>query len=251
MPISHPNSYSRSLIIALFTLLGSILLGKVGYFMPFLITGSIIMTIGSGLIYSLDIGSSAGEYIGYQVITGVGTGLAVQVPVIVAQSLSATEDVSTATATMLCTYHPPFPFSIHTSHTISLAVFQFLSAAIGVGTATSIFNNRLIESLPIHAPTVEVVNVLAVGATGLREAFPSEQLPGVLRSYMIGLKDAWLMGLGFAAVTLITAFLPEWKSIKKPKADTKVDAEAGKRNSAIGDAVKDAAKRNSAIVAVV
>lgn len=84
-------------------MLASGLVGKVGYFQPFLIIGSIIALIGSGFIYTLDIDSTPAEFIGYQVVVGTGIGIAIQVPVIVAQSLSPKADISSAVATILCT----------------------------------------------------------------------------------------------------------------------------------------------------
>jgi hypothetical protein len=96
-------------------------------------------------------------------------------------------------------------------------VFQFISGAIGIATAQNIFTNRLIESLPTHAPGVDAAQVLAVGGTGLRSAFTASQLPGILQSYMIGLKGAWLMSLGLSGMTFIMSLLAGWKSIKTKK----------------------------------
>ena len=64
--------------------------------------GSSFYLIGCGLIYTLDINSSTGQYVGFQIVAGVGIGLAVQVPVIVAQALSAQADISSTVATILC-----------------------------------------------------------------------------------------------------------------------------------------------------
>jgi hypothetical protein len=61
-----------------------------------------------------------------------------------------------------------------------MAVFHFVAGAIGVSSAQSIFNNRLIANLPIRARDVTDDQVLAVGAYNLRGAFTDAQLPGVL-----------------------------------------------------------------------
>lgn len=67
-----------------------------------LVIGSVFLTIGAGLLYTLDIGTSAGNYIGYQILFGVGVGTTIQVPVIVAQAFSAAQDIPAATTTVLC-----------------------------------------------------------------------------------------------------------------------------------------------------
>jgi hypothetical protein len=70
-----------------------------------------LSTIGGGLIYSFDIGTPASKFIGYQVVAGAGIGLAIQVPIIVAQATSSRADLSIAMSTMLCKSLLDFCFS--------------------------------------------------------------------------------------------------------------------------------------------
>ena len=79
------------------------LVGVVGYFQPFLLIGAIFTAVGSGLLYTLGINSSAAQYIGYQIIIGIGIGTSIQVPVIAAQALSSMADIPLVTADVLCT----------------------------------------------------------------------------------------------------------------------------------------------------
>jgi hypothetical protein len=74
-----------------------------GYFAPFLISGGIITTIGAGLLITWNIDSSAGMWIGYQIIAGMGVGLGNQSPMMAGQALSRPEDLSATTAILLCT----------------------------------------------------------------------------------------------------------------------------------------------------
>ena len=83
------------------TVLSGILLSKVPYPQPYLLSGAAITAIGSGLLYTLDIGSSEGKWIGYQLLAGIGIGWCFQVPVITAQGSVASEDLSSATAMVL------------------------------------------------------------------------------------------------------------------------------------------------------
>ena len=88
------------------------LVGVVGYFQPFLLIGAIFATVGSGLLYTLGINSSSAQYIGYQIIIGIGIGTSIQVPVIAAQALSSMADIPLVTADVLCT----FPILIYLPH---------------------------------------------------------------------------------------------------------------------------------------
>ncbi|KAL2050628.1 hypothetical protein ABVK25_009136 [Lepraria finkii] len=195
---SPTSSGIRNLPLVLSTGLGSMLagqvIGKIGYFQPFLILGSILATVGAGLIYSLDIGSSVGRYIGYQIIFGTGLGIAIQVPVIAAQALSDISDIALVTASIL--------------------FFQLSSGAFSVSAAQSIFNNELVKNLATLAPGVNPSRVIQAGSTGITENFTKDQVTGILLSYMKGLKASWAMGIALAGVTLLISFWPEWRSIK-------------------------------------
>lgn len=87
---------------ALATGIGSGAIGKLQIFQPFLLAGGAIATIGAGLIYTFDIDVGLGSIIGYQILYGVGTGLGVQTPNLVATVMSSPEDVSIAVATVSC-----------------------------------------------------------------------------------------------------------------------------------------------------
>lgn len=91
--------------IILFSL-GSVISGaaisKTGIATPLLPVGSIIVTISAGLLYTLDIGTPAGKWIGYQILAGFGYGVAFQVPVIVGQATAAPSDIAPTTAIILC-----------------------------------------------------------------------------------------------------------------------------------------------------
>ena len=61
-----------------------------------------MITIGSGLYYTLDPSSSAGHWIGYQIIAGVGQGIVIQLPAIVAQRVSTRQDLSVTVGIVMC-----------------------------------------------------------------------------------------------------------------------------------------------------
>ena len=80
---------------------GSGAVGKVGWIQPFLMSGAVLVTVGAGLIYTLDATTAAGRCVGYQIIAGAGLGLVVQVPIVAAQSTNTKSDFSVATSTIL------------------------------------------------------------------------------------------------------------------------------------------------------
>lgn len=150
-----------------------------------MLAGSALTTLGAGLIYTLTASSPSAEWIGYQVLGGIGTGVSLQIPIIVAQGTSRPEDLSSATAIIL--------------------FFQLLAGAVFISVAQALFANELLASVANNVVGVEPGFVVATGATELREVFAPELLPGILRSYMSGLKDAYTLGIALGGVACLIA----------------------------------------------
>ena len=194
--------------IALFTVFAGFFTTFTGHYVGIMVLGSVLTTVGAGVIYTLDINSSSSEWIGYQVIAGIGTGLSIQVPIIVVQSTAAPSDVSSVTAIVL--------------------FFQTLTGAIFISVAQVLFANRLLKEVAVNVPGVSPGQVVATGATELRKVFTPEQIPAILRSYMAGLKDAYILAiaLGCVAVCLAVATVVFDNRNLKVKEQIKTDVEA-------------------------
>jgi len=169
-------------------------LGRVGWYQLFLALGGALITLGAGLIYTLDIDSGLGPILGYQLIVGFGVGASIQVPVTVAQAFSEPADIAVVTAMVL--------------------FFQLISGSIWVAASQALLGNRLVAVLGEIAPHLDPLEVLAVGATEIRHVFHGADLDSVLKAYMVGLKDSWLMATVVGAITFLLAFAGQWKSLK-------------------------------------
>ncbi|KAI4197919.1 MAG: hypothetical protein LQ350_005622 [Teloschistes chrysophthalmus] len=154
---------------------------------PIMAVGTAIGVVSVGLLYTLDIGSSAGKWIGYQVIGGVGWGIASQIPIITVQATAPAADLAEVTAILL--------------------FFQTVGGAFMVSAAQAAFVNILIKTLPHSAPMVNPAIVVATGATDLRKAFPKDQIHGILVAYMHGLKDAFAIGLASTGIAFVIVTL--------------------------------------------
>lgn len=69
---------------------------------PVQMCGSAVACIGAGLLYTLEVDSNAGKWIGYQLLGGIGWGVAFPVSIIIAQGSARDEDMSSTTAIILC-----------------------------------------------------------------------------------------------------------------------------------------------------
>ncbi|PNS20557.1 hypothetical protein CAC42_6007 [Sphaceloma murrayae] len=175
------------LTVSLFSIVSGITITATGHYAPVMVVGSIFMTVGGGLIYTWDIGTPSSQWIGYQLIAGIGVGLAFQVPVIVGQSIVDPEDVSSVTAIIL--------------------FFQTVSGSIFVAVAQSLFTNRLVSYTTQNVPGVDPEKIIVTGATELRRVFEGQQLEGVLRAYMAGLKDAYTLVIPLAGIAAVVSFI--------------------------------------------
>jgi MFS family permease len=77
-------------------------LSKIGIVPLFWVVGGALGTIGCGLLYTLDVDTSTGKWIGYQIIVGFTNGWTFQVALQNAQVQAAPEDMSQVTAIIFC-----------------------------------------------------------------------------------------------------------------------------------------------------
>ena len=179
---------------AIFTVISGGLITVYGHYMPILIFGSAIATIAAGLFYTFDVNTPAGKWIGYQILSGAGQGLTIQIPVIVAQATVSPSDLSSASSIIL--------------------FFMTMGGAIFISAAQSGFTNKLLKSIPTKAPHVSPQLVVATGASELRHVFKPEDLPGIIASYMDGLKVAFALTIALVGVSFLVAFTPKWQNIR-------------------------------------
>lgn len=60
--------------LVIVSIIGGALITIFGYYTPFMILSSILMSIGAGLLTTLKTDSGHGKWIGYQAMTGFGVG---------------------------------------------------------------------------------------------------------------------------------------------------------------------------------
>ncbi|KAK5747259.1 hypothetical protein LTR17_000394 [Elasticomyces elasticus] len=189
--VSPANSGVRNIPMiigsCIFAITAGIIIAMTGEYQAFMIIGSTLICIGSGLIYTLGVGSGSGEWIGYQVLAGVGMGMAMQIGVTVSQAVVDPADLSEASAMAI--------------------FFQLLGGAIWIGVAQAIFSNRLVQGLSANLGAEGTMQVIAAGATGLRNLLAGDELQAAIESYMVGLRDAYAVSIALAGAGAIVGIL--------------------------------------------
>ncbi|KAI4226643.1 MAG: hypothetical protein L6R36_003009 [Xanthoria steineri] len=185
-------------------LLAGGLITYTGYYTPFMLISSVLVSLGTGFIttFKPDTGHSA--WIGYQALFGLGSGLGMNQPLMAAQTVLPLDDVSIGTA---------------------LVIFgQTLGGAIFVSAAQNVFTNTLLTNLQHSLPEINPELVLSAGATALRKVIEGqglgkEAVARAAEAYSGALVKAFQMATGLACVTIIGAVGMEWKSVKEEGRD--------------------------------
>ncbi|GAM40549.1 hypothetical protein TCE0_039f12982 [Talaromyces pinophilus] len=173
--------------ISIFTMISNALLSMYrNKHLPLTMLGAVVGTIGVGLIYSIDDATaSTKKWIGYEIVTAIGVGLALQLPMIANQALVVSDDIPEATALTL--------------------FFENMGTTVFNAATEAAFTSSVISSLK----GVDAAAVIAAGASQLRKLFSGQELQEVLSSYLDGCRVSHALSLtcgGIAtAVSLMMA----------------------------------------------
>ena len=184
-----------SMVVA--SIFGGFTTQKVGYYTPFAIAGSCIMSVAGGLLTTLQVDTGKGKWIGFQVLYGFGMGLCFQAPNLAVQTVLPTKDVPIGTSLMF--------FS------------QLLGAAVFVSVGENVLDNQLVQRLS-GLPGFDPSLITSGGATSLLSSLPANLRGTVLTAYNEALRKVFQIGLIVSCLTILGAATLEWRSIlKKPE----------------------------------
>jgi hypothetical protein len=179
----------------LFSLVAGIGVAYTGYYTPFMILGAALLLVSSSLATTWEVSSPAGQWIGYQVLFGVGAGLGIQQAHTAAQTVLAVSDVPTGA--------------------VVLIFAQILGGTVWLSVAQNVLTGQLLQGLVGVVPGLSPKTVLNMGATGLRAAVAPQYLNEVLEAYNFALTRTFFCAVSLGAVSLIASCGMEWRSIKK------------------------------------
>lgn len=188
--------------VVLTVVLSGQIVGRFGYYWPFLLASPIFLATGSGLLYSLNTNTNEAHIIGYQILAGIGTGMGMQNSLL-AMQVEFKDDVKLL------------------GQATSMASFgQFLGGTIGLGVAEPVFASMLSRYLPQYAPNAPA-NIVKESPTAIYTALPPEMIPGVVLAYTKALKIVFLVGVPVAGLAILTALNIKNLKIEKTKPEGK------------------------------
>ncbi|PQE17061.1 hypothetical protein CJF30_00003771 [Rutstroemia sp. NJR-2017a BBW] len=173
-------------ILVFAVILNGVLMGKNGYYMPWYLAGGIFVTIGSALMYTVNLDSGTSRVYGYSVILAFGTGCFSQASFPVAQAKVKPTQLSAATGFIGCA--------------------QIGGLAISLSVANAIFLNKATNRISADLPNADAASIRQAisGAGGtFFSTLSSSQDTMVLNSIVASIKDVYIMIIAAGALTVI------------------------------------------------
>lgn len=196
--ISPEQSALRYLALCLAFIITIFLSGwavtKLGYTQPLMLAGTILVSVGAGLLSTLGPSSGLNHYIPFQVIAGLGVGLATQLPVVTTQTFLPEADQAMGLGIVL--------------------FFQCLGPATFISVGETVFASFLTSGIASSGITgIEPDIVRGSGATELRTLVPAEDLDVLLGVYSHAVTRNFLVAGIMAAVSVIGVVGIRWERI--------------------------------------
>ncbi|KAH7130238.1 major facilitator superfamily-domain-containing protein [Dendryphion nanum] len=176
------------------SIVSGIMITKLGYANPWLLAGTVLMAIASGLFTTFEVDTGSAYWIGYQALYGLGAGMFLTAPLVAVQAVLGAEDTPVGIA--------------------AITFFQMFGGALFSGASQTLFNEKLVKELAKNAPGADVGKLLAAGTTALHKAVTPELFPGVLKSYNTALLAPFYLGAAVTAVSFFCGLGMEWVSVK-------------------------------------
>ncbi|KAF4632397.1 hypothetical protein G7Y89_g5721 [Cudoniella acicularis] len=168
----------------------------VGYPVPLMWFGTALFAVGSGLMTTLQVDTSAGYWIGYQILAGFGYGSTVNLAAVAMQAALPPEDLSIGNALFLFN--------------------NFLGGALAVSIAQGIYSNTLEQRLKQFAPQLNQDIIIAAGAPDIASVVPPALVPLIREAYNDAVTRAFFMPVAGATLAFFFTLGIKWKNITKP-----------------------------------
>jgi hypothetical protein len=180
------------------TFLSAGLTTKFGYYMPFVLASTVMLSIGSGLITTYHVGIHPAQWMGYQIALGFGIGFGYQQPNIAVQSALPIEDVPTGVALVFTA--------------------QFLGGSVILAAAQNTFEKYLHRNMAaLKTPGFDATSAINAGVSKLHQLVPPEYLEVVILGYTDAIIKVFRIAVIMACLSAVGAAGMEWRNVKKDR----------------------------------
>ncbi|KAJ7254980.1 transporter [Mycena haematopus] len=171
------------------------IVGRFGYYWPFLLGGPVFLAVGSGLLYTLKASSTSAAIVGFQILVGIGIGMGMQNSILAVQVEFRNAPRLLGQATSMGSFA------------------QFLGGTIGLGVAEPVFSSMLAKYLVQYAPDAPA-SIVKESPTAI-SSLPAAMIPGVIHSYTNALRIVFVLGVPVSALAILAAMFIQNIRIEK------------------------------------
>jgi hypothetical protein len=169
---------------------------KFGYYAPFLIFGLCATAVGLGLLTTLRVDATMGQWIGYQILYGWGFGACIQAPNLAAQTVLKRDEVSIGASLML----------------FAQTLFGAIFAAVGQNVLDGQLSSRLASIASITPQQIE-----QAGAIGILKLVPPQLQEVALVAYNESIMLTFQVALIVGCIAILGGLGMEWRSTNPGK----------------------------------
>lgn len=180
------------------TLCAGSIASRFGHYVPFMWVGPLILAAGGGLYQLVRPDSPRGQWIGFQILSGLGYGSCSQMPILAVQVVLNKSDIPTGL--------------------VMIMFFQMLGGALAPSVGQNLFTDGLLQNLS-KVRGIDSAAVVAAGASGFRAIVPPELMNAVVGAFNAALKNVFWVALATPALAWITSWAMEWKQLPDPRKD--------------------------------
>ncbi|KAF5127244.1 Efflux pump roqT [Metarhizium anisopliae] len=190
-----------------------------GYYVPYMITGGIIASVGSGLLTTISPATPAAQWSAYLVLTGIGVGMASQLPYTALQVVLEYAVPSLFVLPAALTFYETLVRPILPQEMLGGSVADALhriasTRALGLAIGQNLLITGLGRALPRYTSAVTLEHVLGAGAGGLSQLSSSPAVLEALRyAYNDAIRDVFILGLACTCLTVLPSCAMEWLNI--------------------------------------
>ena len=152
------------------------IINKTGRYWPFLVFGPLIAAPAGGLLFTVDVNTANAKLIGFQILLGIGTGVAFQNTIIAIQAEYADEPETIPQATSLVTF------------------VQLVGGTVGIAISGTVFGTKLTSNLAQYAGVIPAETLAAVRqSVSVIFMLPKELQEPVVNAYVAALDYTFIV----------------------------------------------------------
>ena len=193
--------------LVVFTMLNGVLMGRLGYYMPWFLVGGVLMLVSNVMLYTITLTTNAGFIFGAEVLGGIGTGLYVNAPFSVSQWLVSPKEIPSAVGFIMCARVGGIALALAMANTI------FLNLA----------EDSISHILPM-ASKAEVQSAISGVGSSLLDSLDAKTREEVVNAIINALRKGFTLGIAAGALSIaLSVFMDRKKIVLKPPPNPKED----------------------------